>query len=255
MMTLEDIYEFDLRGYIIYRNVLSLEEVDRIRNILVNVKEAKYDGKFSFIELDPYFVELMANPYTLGILQTILGKWLRFDHAFGIKMTKDIGISENLHAGPLQNQRAFWYQWVPGQGMHNGLVKVIYALNDVNHGDGGFICVPSSHKGNANYCPQHDSHLVINPTMKSGDMLIFTEALIHGSRQWTADRTRIALIYSYALGFVAWKSYDTIEPYLSLATNDIQRDLLRPPYVGNYDEHKAERTGEWDKKRRTPTVI
>jgi len=252
MMTVEERYEFDLRGYIIYRNVLSPSEVARIRNILVNVKGAQADGKFSFVEMDPFFMELMAHPYTLSILQVILGDWLRFDHAFGLKMSKDISIFENLHAGPLQNQRAFWYQWVPDQGMHNGLVKVIYALNDVNPGDGGFICVPGSHKGNLSFTPQHNSHLVINPTLKSGDMLIFTEALVHGSRQWTADRTRTVLIYSYAPGFLAWKSYDTIKPYLSLATNEIQRDLLRPPYVGDYNEHQAKLTGVWDKKRRTP---
>jgi ectoine hydroxylase-related dioxygenase (phytanoyl-CoA dioxygenase family) len=252
MMTIAERYEFDLRGYIICRNVLSSEEVKRICNILVNIKGAKDDGKFSFLKLDPYFMELMAHPYTLSILQTILGSWLRFDHAFGLKMTKDISISENLHAGPLQNQRAFWYQWVRGQGMHNGLVKVIYALNDVNPGDGGFICVPGSHKGNINYRPQLDSNLVVNPTLKSGDMLIFTEALVHGSKQWIPDRTRIALIYSYAPGFLAWKNYDTIKPYLSLATNDIQRELLRPPYVGDYDEHKAQLTGKWDRKLRAP---
>jgi phytanoyl-CoA dioxygenase PhyH len=257
MMNMEEIYEFDLRGYIIYRNVLSLEEVERSRNILADVKGAKGDGKFSFVELDTYFIELMAHPRALSALQTILGNWLRFDHAFGIKMTKDIGIAENLHAGPLQNQRAFWYQWAPdhSMGMHNGLVKVIYALNDVSPGDGGFICVPGSHKGNVNYNPRPDSHLVVNPTLNSGDMLIFTEALVHGSRQWTAECTRVALIYSYAPGFLAWKSYDTIKPYLSLATNDTQRDLLRPPYVDNYDEHRAEQTNEWDKMRRTPTRV
>jgi hypothetical protein len=249
---MEEIYEFDLRGYIIYRNILSPEEVNRICNIVVNVEGTSGDGKFSFFEMDSFFIELMAHPRTINILKTILGDWLRFDHAFGLRMTKDIGITENLHAGPLHNQRAFWYQWVSGQGMHNGLVKVIYALNDVNPGDGGFICVPGSHKGNLYYRPAHDSDLVVNPSLKAGDMLIFTEALIHGSRQWAGDCVRRALIYSYAPGCMAWKNYDTIKPYLSLATNNLQRQLLRPPYVGNYDEHQARLTGKWGKNQRTP---
>jgi hypothetical protein len=249
-MTKDEIYEFDLRGYIIFRNILSVENVERIRAILANVRGAKDNGKFAFMELDPCFMELMAHPRVLDALKVIVGDWLRFDHAFGIEMSKTVRIEENLHAGPLQNQRSFWYQWAPGQGMHNGKVSVLYALNDVNSGDGGFICIPGSHKGNLYYRPRHDSHLVENPALKSGDALIFTEALVHGSRQWKADHQRRVLFYCFSPGFMAWKHYDTVNPYLSLVTTEIQRELLRPPYVSDYDEHESKRTGEWPKERR-----
>jgi hypothetical protein len=212
---------------------------------------AAKNGKFSFFEMDRFFMELMARPRTIGILKAMLGEWLRFDHAFGIQMTRAESIQENLHAGPLQNQRAFWYQW-SGQSMHNGLIKVIYALNDVNPGDGGFICVPGSHKSNVDHKPRHDSPLVINPTMRAGDMLIFTEALVHGSRQWAADCTRRVLIYSYGPGCLAWKHYDSLRPYVALAQTDLERELLRPPYVGDYDEHESDHTGEWPAGRRSP---
>jgi hypothetical protein len=67
-------------------------------------------------------------------------------------------------------------------------------------------------------------------------MLIFTEALIHGSRPWRAENRRRALIYSYAPGCLAWMNYDWCKPYEMLVTNDIQRTLLRPPNVGQYSE-------------------
>lgn len=169
-------------------------------------------------------------------------------------MTQVASVLENLHAGPLQNQRAFWYQWGPGNTMHNGLIKVLYALNDVNAGDGGFICVPGSHKANLLHRPQHDSHMVVNPQMKAGDMLVFTEALVHGSRQWTGEQPRRVLIYSYGPGCMAWKEYSTISEYLTFATTPLQRDLLRPPYVGNYDGSEADSSGRWPKNRRTPVV-
>jgi Phytanoyl-CoA dioxygenase (PhyH) len=251
MITREELYEFDLRGFVVCRQVLSRQEVARCLASTDGCQAAKHNGKFSFFELDPFFVELMARPRTLGILKAMLGEWLRFDHAFGLWMTRDEEISENLHGGPLQNQRAFWYQWSM-QSMHNGLVKVLYALNDVHPGDGGFICVPGSHKGNVPYLPPHDSPFVVNPTLQAGDMLIFTEALVHGSRQWIADRPRRVLIYSYGPGCLAWKAYDSIKPYLALATTDVQRDLLRPPYVGDYDERQGARTGAWGDERRAP---
>lgn len=251
MMTIDEKYEFDLNGYIIYRNFLPQEDVKLINSIIEDAKGAKDNGKFSFFQLDPCFMELLAHPRAIGILSVMLGDWLRFDHAFGIEMNKAASVLENLHAGQLKNQGAFWYQWFNGQ-MQNGLIKVIYALNDVNPGDGGFICIPGSHKSNLSYHPKHDSHLVINPALKAGDMLIFTEALVHGSAQWQAERTRRVLIYSYAPGCLAWKSYETVKPYLSMATTDLQRDLLRPPCVSAYNEHLGQQTGEWPTERRSP---
>ncbi len=254
-MTPEKMYEFDLRGFVIYPSMLPKSMVDRMVRLLQDVKGAKESGKFSFLKLDPIFMEVLAYPPTIEILKALLGEWLRFDHTFGMHMTSATPVQEGLHGGSLENQRSFWYQWAPGGVMHNGLIKVLYPLNDVNPGDGGFICVPGSHKSNIRYRPPEESHLVVNPSLRAGDMLIFTEALVHGSRQWVSDVTRLSLIYSYGPGCLAWKRYETVEPYLQLATNDLQRDLLRPPFVGDYDEHSAATTGEWPMGRRTPVVV
>ncbi|MDJ0844213.1 phytanoyl-CoA dioxygenase family protein [Crocosphaera sp.] len=235
MMTTEEMYEFDLNGYIVYRNVLSPEEIDKI-NTIIDSAEAGGKRKFSFFHLDPYFLDLMAHPQTLAVLKVMLGDWLRFDHAFGMEMSNTSRIPEDLHAGPLQEQLAFFYQWSQNQ-MRNGLVKVIYALNDVNPGDGGFICVPGSHKANVKYMPKPDFPLVVNPTLKAGDMLIFTEALVHGSKPWKAEQRRRVLIYSYAPGCLVWMNNDWCEPYRSLASTPVQKELLRPPHVGYCDQN------------------
>jgi len=234
MMTIEEMYEFDLNGYIVYPKVLVPEEIEKI-NTLIDQAGVGGKRKFSFFHLDSYFLELMAHPKTLAILKIMLGDWLRFDHAFGMEMSNTSRIPEDLHAGPLREQLAFFYQWSNNQ-MRNGLVKVIYALNDVNPGDGGFICVPGSHKGNVKYMPRPNSPLVVNPTLKAGDMLIFTEALVHGSRPWKAENRRRVLIYSYAPGCLAWMNYDWCEPYRAVANNDVQKQLLRPPHVGYSDK-------------------
>src|SRR6266542_6746999 len=100
---------------------------------------------------------VLAYPPTIEILKALLGEWLRFDHTFGMHMTSATPVQEGLHGGSLENQRSFWYQWAPGGVMHNGLIKVLYPLNDVNPGDGGFICVPGSHKSNIRYRPPEES--------------------------------------------------------------------------------------------------
>ena len=93
--------------------------------------------------------------------------------------------------------------------------------------------MPGSHKAGMNtYMPGVDSHLVVNPTLAAGDMLVFTEALVHGTRLWTAANRRRSLLFKYSPGYSCWGAAEALEPYRLLARNDLQRDLLRPPYVG-----------------------
>lgn len=253
-MNLEELYEFDLRGYIVYRGAIEEEQIRKINALIDGSEAADRTGKFSFMDTDPIFMELMASPSMVRHLALLLGEWFRFDHAFGIQMTKESAVTESLHAGPLENQRAFFYQWGPGTKVHNGLVKVLYTLCDVGPGDGGFVCVPGSHKANVSLRPRMDSPLVINPQLRAGDALIFTEALVHGSQAWRGNGRRRVLIYSYAPGFLAWKSYETIAPLLNLASTSLQRDLLRPPYVGHYLEPQ-DANSSWPKDRRSPLAL
>ncbi|MBI4530750.1 MAG: phytanoyl-CoA dioxygenase family protein [Candidatus Latescibacteria bacterium] len=230
-MTEAEIYEFDLNGYIIYRDLISPEDVRRMNAIIDAHQAGKFPHNSSLLELDPCFMELMAHPRTLQIIRVMIGDWLRLDHAYILQMTKTTEIRENLHGGSRANYGEHQYQWVAGR-MYNGMIVVIYALEDVNPGDGGFICVPGSHKANLSYHPDVYSHLVVNPSLKAGDMLILTEALVHGTRLWRSDYRRRKLIYKYSPGHSTCVDYDSIKHYRDLATNDLQRDILRPPGAG-----------------------
>jgi len=165
-------------------------------------------------------------------MRTIIGDWLRLDHTYGLQMTNETEVRENLHGGLRTDQGEHQYQWAFNQ-MWNGLIVIMYALEDINPGDGGLICVPGSHKSNLNtYKPPVDSHLVANPSFKAGDMLIFTEALVHGTTRWKGANRRRTLLYKYSPGYSTWGKSEQLDQYLDLAQNDLQRDLLRPPYVG-----------------------
>ncbi|MBI4531263.1 MAG: phytanoyl-CoA dioxygenase family protein [Candidatus Latescibacteria bacterium] len=236
-MTEAEIYEFDLNGYIIYRNILSGEEVHRM-NVIIDEHQARNipnipffeSHDFSFFELDPCFIELMANPRTLRIIRVLVGNWLRLDHAYGLQMTKETETPETLRGGPRGDHGEHQYQWVEGR-MYNGLTTVMYVLEDLHSGDGGFVCVPGSHKANLYYRPPIDSHMVVNPSLKAGDMVIYTEALVHGARRWQVDHRWRALLYKYSPGNSGWLDFESIKHYRDLATNDLQRDILRPPNV------------------------
>jgi hypothetical protein len=61
--------------------------------------------------------------------------------ADGIHMDHTWSGRQNLHGGNRMATGEHQYQWFQGR-MYNGLIVVMYALEDVNPGDGGFICVP-----------------------------------------------------------------------------------------------------------------
>ena len=231
IMTEAEVYEFDLNGYIVYRNLIGDDDLVRM-NELIDSHASTDADRFAFLALDPIFLRLMAHPRTLHILKTIIGPWLRHDHAYGIQMTSALETRENLHGGLRADQGEHQYQWAYGK-MWNGLTVVMYALEDVNPGDGGFIAVPASHKASLNiFKPDVDSPLVANPSLRAGDMLIFTEALVHGTRRWRSPQRRRSLLYKYSPGYSSWSPPQANDKYLDLATDDLQRDLLRHPFVG-----------------------
>ena len=100
----------------------------------------------------------------------------------------------------------------PNTNARQLLILQAGALKDVNPGDGGFICVPGSHKANMHYKPPVDSPLVVNPSLRAGDMLIFTEALVHGTTTWTSSKQRRSLLYKYSPGHSTWSAADNLEP-------------------------------------------
>ena len=97
--------------------------------------------------------------------------------------------------------------------MRNGLSVMTYNLADAPAGAGGFACIPASHKCNFPMdLPtevrrfERPAHYVVQPPLEAGDVLFFTEALIHGTMPWTAETpTPFAKLYKYSartLGFM-----------------------------------------------------
>ncbi len=120
--------------------------------------------------------------------------------------------------------------------MHNGLTVVAWQLADVNPGEGGLCLIPGSHKGNY-ACPQEirkwEAHrdIVRQVPGKAGDVVIFTEAVTHGTLPWTAAHQRRSVLFrmspgnlAYATGYNPWP-----EAVLDEMTPE-QRAVLEPPY-------------------------
>ena len=77
-----------------------------------------------------------------------------------------------------------------------------------------------------------NAHYVFQPEVSAGDALIFNEALIHGTRPWTADQERRALLYKFSPGHSSWsQNYYDPDAYDNLTEQ--QARILAPPSVGS----------------------
>ena len=85
-----------------------------------------------------------------------------------------------------------WYRYQDGL-MRNGLTVITFFLTDAAEGDGGFACVPGSHKSNyldllppdvRNY--ERPAPYVLQPAVEAGAALIFTAGA--GARHHAVDR-------------------------------------------------------------------
>lgn len=158
-------------------------------------------------DLGQPFRDLIDHQPILDYLTEFVDDRVRLDHCYGLQMMPGSpGLP--LHGFPGNRPgNCAWYQ-VRNGSISGGLTVVSYARTDVPAGAGGFVCVPGSHKATfpspylderADPGQPEMAHVELN----TGDAVIFTEALTHGSLDWNGPGIRRALLYKYAPGHAA----------------------------------------------------
>jgi hypothetical protein len=240
--TAEEQFTFDLEGYLIVRRALTAGEVADLNALADRHCPAPIDGPrrrrvFGISRWGPPYQTLIDHPRIVPYLIEFVGPKFRLDHDFGLFMTRG-GTGEDLHGGAINDNPDHSYAYRDG-AIRCGLTVVTFCLTRARAGDGGFCCVPGSHKSNFVASLPSDvrtyrrpAHYVVQPSVEPGDAIIFTEALIHGTAPWTADHERRALLYKYSPGHSAWMSpYYDLDQYPDLT--DQRKRILAPPSVGD----------------------
>ena len=248
-------YFFDLNGYLVIPDALTAEETaacnaaldnnqDRIqeRSESLSAESNALKGERRREDLsgmltwprpwcDP-FRRLLDHPSIVPHLVEILRDGFRLDHLYGIVM-RDGTEGFRLHGGGTVDDFTHFYQFHNGR-MRCGLTVVAWALTDCGPGDGGFACIPGSHK--SNYPTPREVTLLDKDIgvarqvpMKAGSAIIFTEALTHGTFPWKASHERRAILYKYSPGTLANEPHPCVGEILDELTES-QRALLEPPY-------------------------
>ena len=121
-----------------------------------------------FLDGEQVFRDLLDHEAILEPILEMCGPKARLDHAYGIVMSPGTG-GLGLHGGGTPHDPAQFYE-VRGNHMYNGLVAVQWALVDHNRGDGGFCCVPGSHRANFPRPSGHPASWVVEVPMMAGDV-------------------------------------------------------------------------------------
>lgn len=225
-MNAEERYLWDLTGYLVVRQVLSPAELlaaneaidlhrDRMRTADDNLgagdsRALRGTGRptmHDLLQLErPYcepFRRMLVHPAVVLRLNVMCGGGFRLDHGplliSGVKGTEGLA----MHGAGEPHRPHVAYNHQNGQSYCGG-VTVSWQLVDVNPGDGGFVCVPGSHKSGfqmpagVRTCDD-DMGAVVQPAMRAGDVLFFMDgAQTHGTRPWQSDRPRRSVLYKYA---------------------------------------------------------
>ena len=239
-------YLFDLQGYLVIENVLSPDEVAAL-NQLLDQHEIPAPGEeqrfgaapegSGFLHWGQPFCDLLDHARIMPVLRFRLGDCFRLDRIYGLSAR------EGLPRGPLHSdygatkptsraQPGEYYQ-SPDPEILNGFVVVGWNLSATGPDYGGFCCIPGSHKSNYKL-PQkiHDApeetSCVLTPSVPAGSVVLFTEALTHGTTAWTGKHERRSLLYKYCVSQMAWLA-KRVQPPTNVDLTSRQKILFLEP--------------------------
>ena len=228
-MTETEKYLFDMHGYLVIEGALSSEEVtaanaaidhhaDKIsirpgdlahgsETLCSTTGRGDLGGMLTWEK--PYcevFRNIMVHPKLAPYLEELLGPGFRLEAFSAITMDEGAeGFWFHEGAEPHDRSRGFLYR---NGKMYCGMTNLAVQLTDVGPGDGGFACLPGSHKANFR-CPgdirlyhTHQDRFVQIPA-RAGDAVLFVECLMHGALPWVSKHQRRSLIIRYNSGVVA----------------------------------------------------
>jgi len=195
------------------------------------------------------FRSLLAHKKLIPYLDAFFGRGWKMDHSPFMLCGGKGSEGLILHGSTARHfDGSQYYTYANGQ-MRCGMIVCQFQLADVNEGDGGFCCIPGSHKANfplPKDIREWEAHqeVVYNVPCKAGDMVIFNEATLHGTLPWKGENERRSLLYRYSPKYLhfAGGTYETSQPEWVSELTEAQQAVLEPPYI--YNRPLVEEDGE-----------
>jgi ectoine hydroxylase-related dioxygenase (phytanoyl-CoA dioxygenase family) len=220
-VTEDEKFLFDLQGFLILREAIDRELVEALDRAVVENEGIDHDESWAeglpvvtfghltkdtnhecqvrlngLPRLDPIFDRLIAHPAILPYLHEFMGEPQLVN-------TWSISKYEGSEATSWHNGIPP-YEYTVRDGMiRSPMVNVVIMLTPNHPGDGCFAIIPGSHKKNFELERDRwrlaglDTPASVEVTGDPGDVIIFTEALVHSGSAKTTARRRTTLQYNH----------------------------------------------------------
>ena len=195
-MSKEEDYAFDVAGYLCIPAVLGGEELRAV--------DAAAGAPTTSLLLEPAIRELLVNPTATWYLNRLVGAGFRLDTE--PELLAEASGPQPLSGGAVPREPKNAYYWSRLGRRQCNSVRVIYALDDVGEGDGGFCLIPQSHQVNV-ACPEAVRNgdslkglgegIIFQPSMRAGDMLVVAGACLQGMQPWRGSRPQRLLSFRF----------------------------------------------------------
>ncbi len=245
MLTDEQRFHFDLKGWLILPAVLPVEQIAAVRAQVLatswthsSTMGAAYTGPAA---------ELLDHPQVVSVLEDTLSdnkpnpEFYDFrceDSFFSVRSAGfQPGETKVPHVvRPPQRGGPVNYQCRNGR-IFSGLTRVVWELNPVRHGMGGTQFLSGTHKANFPFPPAvvvPDNPLLESYSCPAGSALIFTESLLHASTAWTdPDCQRVSIFTAYNSLWVQWYRMNLDESIVA-AMPPKRQSLFRGVYAHDF---------------------
>ena len=259
-------YHFDVFGYVVIENALTVDETDAVREALYRLKRdfvetgdptnstvrgcritefEPHKTHFTHVlETDPAVLDYVTHPRLVGMVEEVVGDTVRLEESEATINSRDL--DEDLDALPRYGFHAGVRPdigtYVENGLLHSSFVKTLTNLTDLGPEDGGTAVIAGSHKMK---CPQEeviacaydDPSLIHQVFAPAGSTLLFTEALIHATGQRRSEGERAIIVAGYTpTHFQAWTGNQPSQEFVEQTPEPI-----RPLVSGSDGWHRQHR--------------
>jgi ectoine hydroxylase-related dioxygenase (phytanoyl-CoA dioxygenase family) len=223
-LTLAQRFHFDAYGYVLLEDVLTPEEVERMKAALYRMKadpELEAQRVYAhrrgthhvlfghLVEYDPALLEYAVHPKLVPLVEEVVGGSVRLEESEAIINRREPDADlEALHrrrtnpTGFHTGTRATWGCYYERDRFHCMFVKTLAYLTDVGPDDGGTCIIPGSHKmtwpqKETIAAAMEDERLIYQVEARAGSVMLFPESLIHSTTAIRSDRERVILVSGY----------------------------------------------------------
>lgn len=252
-----DDYLFDLRGYIVLKNAVEPELIDRLNGVIDTIPPLEYGEWYgntqrrdytkstgfelhNCVELGGPFEELIDHPGWINHVRHYCGEEKSYVEGLFIDecMISVRGPSGHhpVHSGGFQGALRGAYHYNNGV-FRCGQCNILLALTNVGPGDGATMVVPGSHKSNMVH-PLAGDYVrldrmdtlegAVEVHLKKGDAVLFVDGVSHGGSSRTNPGQRRVIIYRYGVSWAATRfGYEYSQALLDRLTPE-RRKILQP---------------------------